>query len=59
MPVSTLSGLNIAQSATHLRNNASEANIDDYREVQDIIGEVKEHLSKVRGKPVNDINAPF
>ncbi|MGC9452236.1 MAG: DUF455 family protein [Oceanipulchritudo sp.] len=32
---------------------------DDYREVQDIIQEVKDHLSKVRGQPVKDINAPF
>lgn len=32
---------------------------DDYREVEDIIEEVKIHLSRVRGEPVKDINAPF
>lgn len=32
---------------------------DDYREIQDIIEAVKEHLSRVRGHSVKDINAPF
>ena len=32
---------------------------DDYRDVNDIIDEVKKHLSVVRGYEVTDINAPF
>jgi hypothetical protein len=32
---------------------------DDYREVSDIIDEVKQHLSKIRGYEVTDISAPF
>jgi uncharacterized ferritin-like protein (DUF455 family) len=32
---------------------------EDFREVQDILEEVKEHLATVRGRPVIDINAPF
>lgn len=32
---------------------------NDYREVDDVIEEVKEHLSTLRGEPVNSINAPF
>lgn len=32
---------------------------DDFRAVDDVIEEVKAHLSKVRGKPVNSIEAPF
>jgi uncharacterized ferritin-like protein (DUF455 family) len=32
---------------------------DDYREVTDIIEEVKQHLSLVRGYQVEEISAPF
>ncbi len=32
---------------------------DDFREVDDIIDEVREHLSEVRGEPLAEINAPF
>jgi len=32
---------------------------DDYRDIDDIIGEVKDHLTKVRGTKVEDISAPF
>ncbi|MDG2171052.1 MAG: DUF455 family protein [Opitutales bacterium] len=32
---------------------------DDYRDIDDIIGEVKDHLTKVRGTKVDDISAPF
>lgn len=32
---------------------------DDFREVDDVIEEVKVHLSKVRGTTVTDISAPF
>lgn len=32
---------------------------DDHRDLEDIIEEVKAHLSKVRGKKVDTINAPF
>lgn len=32
---------------------------DDYREIGDIIEEVKTHLSKIRGYTVTDISAPF
>ena len=32
---------------------------DDFRDIDDIIEEVKQHLSQKRGKPVKDINAPF
>ena len=32
---------------------------DDFREVDDVIGEVKAQLSKVRGIPVDSIEAPF
>lgn len=32
---------------------------DDYRDVSDIIDEVKKHLSATRGYEVTDINAPF
>ena len=32
---------------------------EDYREVDDIIQEVKDHLTKVRGNQVKDISAPF
>ncbi|MCH6256864.1 DUF455 family protein [Puniceicoccaceae bacterium K14] len=32
---------------------------DDHRDLDDIIDEVKDHLSKIRGKKVDTINAPF
>ncbi|KAF0093060.1 MAG: hypothetical protein E1N59_3189 [Puniceicoccaceae bacterium 5H] len=32
---------------------------EDYRDVQDVIEEVKQHLTRMRGTPVTDINAPF
>jgi len=32
---------------------------DDYREVGDILDEVKQHLAKVRGQEVSQIDAPF
>ena len=32
---------------------------DDFREIDDVIGEVKAQLSKVRGIPVDSIEAPF
>jgi uncharacterized ferritin-like protein (DUF455 family) len=32
---------------------------EDFRDVDDIIEEVKTHLSTIRGEPVKDINAPF
>lgn len=32
---------------------------DDYREVSDILDEVKQHLAKVRGQGVSAIDAPF
>jgi len=32
---------------------------DDFRDVNDIIEEVKAHLSRIRGKEVTDISAPF